>query len=184
MKTGIHFRFGACAGFALVAAALDAEAANYFWRGTAENPVWDATTANWASSASATARTAYVNNSSSSGSNPTLDADGATDITVDAGGVEGFVFTAGGKHTLSGGPVTMSVFDIKNDADLAIFNRFTCTSNTSGWGFRMYGGTGTVTVGDGGYLDAYFSRSTTRAARASWSSSRTARSGPLSTAKP
>lgn len=147
---------GFCAALAL-AAALDAGAENFIWRGTADNPVWDTSTANWASDASTSARKAWVNNASSSGSNPKFDSQGARDITVDAAGVEGFQLTAGGTHTLSGGPVTVKVFDLGSYCDLTISNRVNCTDTTAGWGFRMYGGNGTVTVADGGYLDAYFS---------------------------
>ena len=131
-------------------AALGANAAtSYTWRGTTDNPVWDTTTANWSSGGS---MVPWVNNSSSS--SPQFDSQGATDITVDAAGVVGFEFDLGGTHTLSGGPVTMAVIDT-NGGDVTIYNTVICT-NTS-HGLRMFGGNGTLTVGDGGYLDAYFS---------------------------
>ena len=147
---------GFCAALAL-AAALDAGAENFIWRGTADNPVWDTSTANWASDASTSARKAWVNNASSSGSNPKFDSQGARDITVDAAGVEGFQLTAGGTHTLSGGPVSMEVLDFGSSGDLTIFNRVNIHTNNTAWGLRMIGANGTLTVGDGGYLDAYFS---------------------------
>ena len=131
---------------------LAVHAENFVWRGTTDNPVWDTTSQNWAYDSSTTTRKAWVNNSSSS--NPKFDSQGATDITVDAAGVEGFEFDLGGTHTLSGGPVTMAVIDT-NGGDITIYNTVNCT-NTS-YGLRMFGGNGTLTVGDGGYLNAYFS---------------------------
>ena len=88
---------------------LAAHAENFVWRGTTDNPVWDTTSQNWAYDSSTTTRKVWVNNSSSS--NPKFDSQGATDITVDAAGVEGFEFDLGGTHTLSGGPVTMAVIE-------------------------------------------------------------------------
>ena len=131
-----------------VATALCASAASYTWRGTTDNPVWDTTTANWSSGGS---MVPWVN--SATGSSPKFDSQGAKDITVTAAGVVGFEFDLGGTHTLSGGPVTMTVMDT-NDGDITIYNHVTCT-NTS-YGLRMYGGDGTLTIGAGGYLDAYF----------------------------
>ena len=133
---------------ACVAAALCANATSYIWRGTTDNPVWDTTTANWSSGGSLVP---WVN--SATGSSPKFDSQGAKDITVTAAGVVGFEFDLGGTHTLSGGPVTMAVMDT-NGGDVTIYNHVTCT-NTS-YGLRMFGGNGTLTVGDGGYLDAYF----------------------------
>ena len=145
---------GFCAALAL-AAALDAGADNFYWRGTTDNPVWDTSTANWASDASTSARKTWVNNASSS--NPRFDAQGAKDITVAADGVQGMELDIyGGDHTLSGGPVTVNVVDT-DGGNLTIHNRLNCTATTSSCGFRMHGGNGTFTVGDGGYLDAYFS---------------------------
>ena len=141
---------------ACMAAALCANAENFVWRGTTDNHVWDTTSLNWASDASTSSRKAWVNNSSSSGSNPKFDSQVATDITVDAAGVEGIELDLGGTHTLSGGNVTMKVIDI-NGGNVTIYNRVTCTDTTTSWGFRMYGGNGTFTIGNGGYLDAYFS---------------------------
>ena len=137
---------------ACVTLALCASAETFIWRGTTENPDWDIVSENWASDASTANRKAWVNNSSSS--NPKFDSNGATDITVMAEGVEGFEFDMGGVHTLSGGPVTMRVIDV-NNGNLTIYNTVICTDTS--YGFRMYGGTGTFTVGDGGYLDAYYS---------------------------
>ncbi len=151
----VRITSSALAAALLFAAATTASAGNFYWRGADDNPVWDTTSLNWASDSSTTSRKAWVNDSSSSGSNPRFDSQGATDITVTGDGVEGFEFDLGGTHTLSGGPVTMKVIDT-NNGDLTIYNRVTCTNTTSGWGFRMYGGNGTFTVGDGGYLDAYF----------------------------
>ena len=145
---------GFCAALAL-AAALDAGAENFIWRGTTDNPVWDTTSLNWASDASTSARKAWVNNASSS--NPSFDAQGAKDITVAADGVQGMELDIyGGDHTLSGGPVTVNVVDT-DGGNLIIHNRLNCTATTSDGGFRMKGGNGTFTVGDGGYLDAWFS---------------------------
>ena len=117
---------------------LAAHAENFVWRGTTDNPVWDTTSQNWANDSSTTTRKVWVNNSSSS--NPKFDSQGATDITVDAAGVEGFEFDLGGTHTLSGGPVTMAVIDT-NGGDITIYNTVNCT-NTS-YGLRMFGGNGT-----------------------------------------
>ncbi len=153
ISAGSHLHFALAATAALTVATA-ASAANFVWRGSTDNPVWDTTTANWTSGGTATT---WVNNSSSSGSNPYFDSQGATDITVDAAGVEGFQFTAGGTHTLSGGPVTMEVLDFGSGGDLTIFNRVNIHDNNTAWGLRMIGANGTLTVADGGYLDAYFS---------------------------
>lgn len=137
----------------ICAAALDAGAAQY-WRGTTDNPVWDLTTANWASSASATTYSTYQNNTSSS--QPYFDAGGATDIMVDEDGVLAYVINVkGGNHTLTGGPITAQVLDPLG-GDLTIFNTVTLSpGNTANWaGFRARSGGSTITVGDGGYLDA------------------------------
>ena len=137
----------------ICAAALDADAAQY-WRGTTGNPVWDLTTANWASSASATTYSTYQNNTSSS--QPYFDAGGATDIMVDEDGVLAYVINVkGGNHTLTGGPITAQVMDPLG-GDLTIFNTVTLSpGNTANWaGFRARSGGSTITVGDGGYLDA------------------------------
>ena len=148
----VRITSSALAAALLCAAATTDGATDYTWRGTAANPVWDTTTANWTSGGTATT---WINDSASS--NAKLDANGATDITVDAAGVEGFVFTAGGTHTLSGGPVSMEVLDFGSSGDLTIFNRVNIHTNNTAWGLRMIGANGTLTVGDGGYLDAYFS---------------------------
>ena len=141
----------AAATVALALMTINAGAADYTWRGTADNPVWDTTTANWLSGGSTTT---WVNDSASS--NVKFDSQGAKDITVTADGVQGMELDIyGGDHTLSGGPVTVNVLDT-DGGNLTIYNRLTCTNTTSGWGFRMHGGNGTFTVGNGGYLDAYF----------------------------
>ena len=48
----------------------------------------------------------------------------------------------------------MAVIDT-NGGDITIYNTVNCTN--TGYGLRMFGGNGTLTVGDGGYLNAYFS---------------------------
>ncbi len=132
-------------------ATINAEAAGFTWRGTTDNPVWDTTSVNWLSGGS---MVPWVNDASNS--NVSFDSQGVKDIIVDAAGVEGMELDIyGGDHTLSGGQVTLNVVDT-DGGNLTIYNRFNCTATTSGWGFRMYGGNGTFTVGDGGYLDAYF----------------------------
>ena len=140
---------------AMVAFALtttNASAADYTWRGTTDNPVWNTTTANWLSGGSTTT---WVNDSASS--NVKFDSQGAKDIMVTADGVQGMELDIyGGDHTLSGGPVTVNVVDT-DGGNLTIYNQVSCTSTNSGWGFRMHGGNGTFTIGNGGYLDAYFS---------------------------
>ena len=136
-----------------VAAALCANAAQY-WRGTTENPVWDLTTANWASSSSATTYSTYQNNTSSS--QPYFDAGGATDVTVDPDGVLAYVInTTAGNHTWRGGPVTAQTLDPLG-GDLTIYNTVNLTTdNGSQWyGFRPRAGGSTITVGDGGVLAA------------------------------
>ena len=136
-----------------VAAALCASAAQY-WRGTTDNPVWDLTTANWGSSASATTYSTYQNNTSSS--QPYFDAGGATDITVDPDGVLAYVINViGGNHTLSGGPVTAQVMD-PNGGNLTIYNTVTLSPDSSNeyLGFRSRAGVSTITIGDGGVLHA------------------------------
>ena len=154
--TGRHIHF-ALAATAALAFAMNADAGNFLWRGTDDNPVWDTTSLNWASDSSSSSRKAWVNNSTSSGSNPRFDSQGAKDITVTAEGVQGMELDIyGGDHTLSGGPVTVNVVDT-DGGNLTIYNQVSCTSTNSGWGFRMHGGNGTFTIGDGGYLDAYFS---------------------------
>ena len=148
IPTGNHLHFALAATAALALTAINASAAKYYWRGTTANPVWDTTTANWSSGGT---MVPWVNNASTS--DPVFDSQGATDITVAAAGVEGFEFDLGGTHTLSGGPVTMKVIDT-NGGNITIYNTVNCT-NTS-YGLRMFGGNGTLTVGDGGYLNAYF----------------------------
>ena len=138
---------------ACMVAALCANAAQY-WRGTTANPVWDLTTANWASSASATTYSTYQNNTT--GSQPYFDAGGATDVTVNADGVLAYVINVtGGNHTLSGGPITAQVLDPFGGA-LTIYNDVTLTTSDSGiyLGFRPRSG-GTITVGAGGTLAAH-----------------------------
>ena len=134
-------------------ATLDVGAAQY-WRGTTDNPVWDLTTANWASSASATTYSTYQNNTSSS--QPYFDAGGATDIMVDEDGVQAYVINVtGGNHTWTGGPVTAQVMD-PNGGNLTIYNTVTLSpeSENQYLGFRPRAGVSTITIGDGGVLHA------------------------------
>ena len=79
----------AAATVALALTTINASAGNFMWRGTDDNPVWDTTSLNWASDGSTSSRKAWVNDSSSSGSNPRFDSQGAKDITVTADGVQG-----------------------------------------------------------------------------------------------
>lgn len=77
--------------FAIVAAvcmtaALCANAARQYWRGTDENPVWDLTTANWAESTTTTTLVQYQNGTATSVPEATFSSTGATDVMIDAGG--------------------------------------------------------------------------------------------------
>ena len=125
-----------------------------FWRGTTANPVWDTTTANWASSASATTYSTYQNNTSSS--QPYFDAGGAADVTVDADGVQAYVINiTGGNHSFSGGPITAQVMDPLG-GNLTIFNSVTLSPESTSiyLGYRPRSGSSTVTIGAGGILTA------------------------------
>ena len=136
---------------ALALAAMTADAAQ-FWRGTTDNPVWDTTSANWASSGSATTYTTYLNNTSSS--QPYFDGGGASDITIAPGGVLAYVVNlTGGSYTLSGGPLTAKVID-PNGGNLTIYNTVSNHYEATGssYGFRPRAGVSTVTVGAGGHL--------------------------------
>lgn len=142
---------GFCAALAL-AAALNAGADNFYWRGTADNPVWDTTTANWASSSSATTYANYLNNTTSS--QPYFDGGGASDITIAPGGVLAYVVNlTGGSYTLSGGPLTALVID-PNGGNLTIYNTVSnhYEATTSSYGFRPRSKVSTVNVGAGGHL--------------------------------
>ena len=134
-------------------ATFNASAAQY-WRGTTGNPVWDLTTANWASSASATTYSTYQNDTSSS--QPYFDAGGATDIEVDEDGVLAYVINVtGGDHTWTGGPVTAQVMD-PNGGNLTIYNTVTLSPESDNMylGFRPRAGVSTITIGNGGVLHA------------------------------
>lgn len=153
LKPGVGSMAKAVVAMALAFAALGASAAQY-WRGTAENPVWDLTTANWASSSTATTYSQYQNNSTSS--QPYFDAGGVADVTVDPAGVLAYVINVtGGDHALSGGPITAQVLDTFGGA-LTIYNDVALTTNTASiyLGFRPRT-SGTVTIGAGGTLSAY-----------------------------
>ena len=135
-------------------ATFNASADNFYWRGTTDNHVWDTTSLNWASSASATTYSTYQNNTSSS--QPYFDAGGATDIEVDEDGVLAYVINVtGGNHTWAGGPVTAQVMD-PNGGNLTIYNTVTLSpdSNNMYLGFRPRAGVSTITIGNGGELHA------------------------------
>ena len=125
----------AAATVAFALTTINAGAAQ-FWRGTMDNPVWDTTTANWASSSSATTYANYLNNTTSS--QPYFDGGGASDITIAPGGVLAYVVNlTGGSYTLSGGPLTALVID-PNGGNLSIYNTVSnhYEATTSSYGFR------------------------------------------------
>ena len=134
----------AAAVMACVTSALCANAYTYFyWRGPTDNPIWDTTTANWSSGS---ALTTYHNNN-----NDTIvkfDGGGASNITVDDDGVSALVIEFNsGAYTLNGGPITTSNVDPKGG------NSIICNDVTGG-ALRLQGGT--LTVGDGGYLEGSY----------------------------
>ena len=142
---------------ACVAVALCASAARQYWRGADENPVWDLTTANWAESTTTTTLVQYQNGTASSVPEATFSSTGATDVMVDAGGVQTYVVNiTGGNHTWRGGPVTATVFDPLG-GNLTIYNTVDLCTNTTSiyYGFRPRSGGSTITIGDGGTLSAY-----------------------------
>ncbi len=126
----------------VVAAACCANAyTTFWWYGPAGNPVWDTATANWSTSASGPASTTYHNNN-----NDTIvkfDGHGATEVTVDAGGVSALVVEGRASHAFYGGPVSTTYTDTYS-GNLAIYN--TVNSST----LRIM--TGQLTVCDGGTL--------------------------------
>ena len=130
-----------------VAAALSANAYTYFyWRGPTDNPIWDLTTANWSSSSAGSASTTY--NNSNNDTIVKFDGGGASNITVDDGGVSALVVEFNsGNYTLDGGPITTSNVDPKGGSPII------CNQVTGG-ALRLQGGT--LTVGDGGYLEGSY----------------------------
>lgn len=96
-----------------LAAAINAGAENFYWRGTADNPVWDTTTANWAADASTSARKAYQSGTAATIPETDFDSNGATEnIYIGADGVQTYVINyRDGSRTWSGGPVTAQVLD-------------------------------------------------------------------------
>ena len=126
----------------VVAAACCANAyTTFWWYGPAGNPIWDTATANWSTSAYGPASTTYHNNN-----NDTIvkfDGNGATDVTVDAGGVSALVVEGRASHAFYGGPVSTTYTDTYS-GNLAICN--TVNSST----LRIF--TGQLTVGNGGTL--------------------------------
>ena len=121
------------------AAALCANAYTYFyWRGPANNPIWDTATANWSVSDSGPASTTFHNNN-----NDTivkLDGQGAADVTVDAGGVSALVVEGRGSHAFYGGLISATYID-PYSGNLTICNTVNIGS------LRLM--TGQITVGDG-----------------------------------
>ena len=124
------------------AAALCANAYTiFYWRGPADNPIWDTATANWSTSAYGPASTTYHNNN-----NDTIvkfDGQGAADVTVDAGGVSALVVEGRGSHAFYGGPISTTYLD-PYSGNLTICN----TVNSSA--LRII--SGQITVGAGGTL--------------------------------
>ena len=122
-------KFAAAA--ACMAAALGANAARQYWRGTTENPVWDLTTANWAADTTTSTLRTYQNGTASSVPEATFSSTGAENVTIDDGGVEAYVVNiTGGNHIWRGGPVTATVFDPLG-GNLTIYNTVNlCTDTT------------------------------------------------------
>ena len=142
----------ASAAFAAAMGAASADTA-YYWRGTAGNPVWDDTSPNWALDASDTSgSTTFVNDYSSSYG--VFDGGGATDVTVEAGGVSvnDWISHVGAANSFRGGPITAKYIEAFG-GNLTIYNSVT-TSYENGQGLLMRGGS--VTVGAGGILDSTF----------------------------
>ena len=142
----------ASAAFAAATGAASADT-EYFWRGTAGNPVWDDTSLNWTLNASDTSgSTTYVNDYSSSYGS--FDGGGAADVTVTAGGVTAndLIGYAGAANSFRGGPITAKYIEAYG-GNLTIYNSVT-TSYADGQGLLMRGGS--VTVGAGGFLDSTF----------------------------
>ena len=142
----------ASAAFAAATGAASADTA-YYWRGTANNPIWDDTSLNWALVASdASGSTTYVNDYSSSYG--VFDGGGAADVTVAAGGVtvNDWISHVGAANSFRGGPITAKYIE-SFGGNLTIYNSVT-TSFADGQGLLMRGGS--VTVGAGGILDSTF----------------------------
>ena len=142
----------ASAAFAAATGAASADT-EYFWRGTAGNPVWDDTSLNWTLNASDTSgSTTFVNDYSSSYGS--FDGGGAADVTVTAGGVTAndLIGYAGAANSFRGGPITAKYIEAYG-GNLTIYNSVT-TSYADGQGLLMRGGS--VTVGAGGFLDSTF----------------------------
>ena len=141
---------------ACVAAALCANAARQYWRGTDEYPVWDLTTANWAADTTTSTLRTYQNGTASSLPEATFSSTGAEDVTIDAGGVEAYVVNiTAGNHIWRGGPVTASTFDPLG-GNLTIYNTVTINPDATDiyGGFRPRSGGSTITIGDGGTMSA------------------------------
>jgi len=97
------------------AAALCANADDFYWRGTTENSIWDLTTANWSLNGSPAA---FHNNANASVAH--FDGQGATDVSVQSGGVTAYAINVDdGNHTLLGGTVTADTTEM-NGGSLAI----------------------------------------------------------------
>ncbi len=142
----------ASAAFAAVTGTASADT-EYFWRGTAGNPVWDDTSPNWTLDASnSSGTTTFVNNYSSSYGS--FDGGGAVDVTVTAGGVTAndLIGYAGAANTFRGGPIAAKYIEAYG-GNLTIYNEVT-TSYADGQGLLMRGGS--ITVGAGGILDSTF----------------------------
>ena len=138
------------AAFAAVTTCADTE---YFWRGTAVNPVWDDTSPNWTLDASdASGSTTFVNDYSYSYGS--FDGGGAADVTVTAGGVTAndLIGYAGAANSFRGGPISAKYIE-SYGGNLTIYNEVT-TSFADGQGLLMRGGS--ITVGAGGILDSTF----------------------------
>ena len=151
---------GLCKHAAMLAAAFLAGGAitanadtEYFWRGTAGNPVWDDASPNWTLDASdSSGTTTFVNDYSSSYGS--FDGGGAVDVTVTAEGVTAndLIGYAGAANTFRGGSIAAKYIEVYG-GNLTLYNEVT-TSYADGQGLLMRGGS--VTVGAGGILDSTF----------------------------
>ena len=142
----------ASAAFAAATGAVSADT-EYFWRGTAGNPVWDDTSLNWTLTRSDTSgSTTFVNDYSSSYGS--FDGGGAADVTVTAGGVTAndLIGYAGAANSFRGGPISAKYIELYG-GNLTIYNSVT-TSYADGQGLLMRGGS--ATVGAEGVLDSTF----------------------------
>ncbi|MBR2838448.1 MAG: hypothetical protein IKE55_06685 [Kiritimatiellae bacterium] len=143
-RSGAFFVAKAASAMASAALAFCANAyTTFYWHGTADNPVWDLTMANWRL-AGASSDSAYHNNNSDTIAN--FSSGYATDVSVDAGGVSALVLQLqSGDYVFGGGPITATYVDPLG-GNPVIRNTVNCSS-----GIRLQGGT--LTIGDGGYLD-------------------------------